>query len=268
VQYPNLFNTVRRNSATVAEIFSSRPLNVSFRRNLVAENLQSWQKLVMRLTNICLTDRPDIFKWSLNFSGQFFVISIYQAFIDTNVVPNNSFLWKIKIRLKIKVFIWLLYREAILTKDNVVKRIWHGNIKCCFCDSLETIQHWFFECALAKFIWRVIQITFGLSTPNSIHVFGGWVQRMNDKDRKLLLVGLGAMLWSIWLSQNDIVFNKTSISSYMQVIFRATYWTRTWSVFQKEEHQVFLCLACRLMETLTMDIFVKHGWWSSNKLSF
>jgi hypothetical protein len=41
VQYPNLFNIVQRKSVTVAEIFSSRPLNVSFRRNLVAENLQS-----------------------------------------------------------------------------------------------------------------------------------------------------------------------------------------------------------------------------------
>jgi hypothetical protein len=46
---------------------------------------------------------------------------------------------------------------------------------------------------------------------------------MNDKDRKLLLVGVGDMFWSIWLSQNDIVFSKTSILSYMQVIFRATY---------------------------------------------
>jgi hypothetical protein len=163
----------------------------------------------------------------------------------------------------------LLYREAILTKDNLVKRNWHGNVRCCFCDSLKTIQHLFFDCALAKFIWRVMQITFGLSAPtNTKHVFGGWIQRMNGKDRKLLLVRMGAMFWSIWLSQNNIVFNKTLISSYMQVIFRATYWTRTWSVFQKEEHQVFLHTACRWMKTLTMDIFAKHGWWYSNRLSF
>jgi hypothetical protein len=76
----------------------------------------------MRLINIRLTDRSDIFKWSLNSSGQFFVSSMYQVFIDTNIVSNNSYLWKIRIPLKIKVFIWLLYREAILTKDNLVKR--------------------------------------------------------------------------------------------------------------------------------------------------
>jgi hypothetical protein len=46
----------------------------------------------MRLTNIQLTDRPDTFKWSLNYNGQFSVNSMYQAFLDTNVVPNNSYL--------------------------------------------------------------------------------------------------------------------------------------------------------------------------------
>jgi hypothetical protein len=30
VQYPNLFNIVRQKSATVAEVFSLRPLNISF----------------------------------------------------------------------------------------------------------------------------------------------------------------------------------------------------------------------------------------------
>jgi hypothetical protein len=99
---------------------------------LVAGNLQSWHDLVMRLINICLTNRPNIFKWSLNSNGQFIVNSIYQAFIDTNIVPNNSYLWKIRIPLKIKVFIWLLYREAILTKDNLVKKIDMGMLCVAF----------------------------------------------------------------------------------------------------------------------------------------
>jgi hypothetical protein len=92
IQYPDLYNIVRRKDATVAEIFSSRPLNISFHRNLVVENLLSWHALVMRLMDIQLTDRPDTFKWSLNHNGQFFVSSMYQAFLDTIVVPNNSHL--------------------------------------------------------------------------------------------------------------------------------------------------------------------------------
>jgi hypothetical protein len=48
------------------------------------------------------------------------------------------------------------------------------------------------------------------------------------------------MLWSIWLSRDDIVFNKTSIFSYMIVIFRAIYWTRMWSVSKRKSFKCSL----------------------------
>jgi hypothetical protein len=60
-EYPNLYNIVRRKNATVTDIFRSSPLNISFRRSLVAENLNSWHHLVQRLAHIHLRDRADIF---------------------------------------------------------------------------------------------------------------------------------------------------------------------------------------------------------------
>jgi hypothetical protein len=101
---------------------------------------------------------------------------MYQAMVDSNIAPYNSYLWKTKIPLKIKIFLWLLYREKILTKDNLVKRNWNGNVMCCFYNNYETIQHLFFDCNLAKFIWSVIQLTFGLGTRNNINnVYNAWV---------------------------------------------------------------------------------------------
>jgi hypothetical protein len=186
---------------------------------------------------------------------------MYQGYLDTNVVPNSSYLWKIKLSLKIKIFLWLLYREAMLTKDNLVKRNWHSNERCCFCNNFETVQHLFFYCALAKFTWRVIDLFFGLGAPNNIrNMFGAWVQNMNVKNKRLFYVAIGVMLWSIWLSRNDIVFNKTPISSYLQGIFRGTHWTRMWAKFQKEENQNVLQTTCPVIETLIMEIFAKYGW--------
>jgi hypothetical protein len=56
-EYPNLYNIVMKKSATVAEIFSTMPLNVSFRRILVARNLNSWHNLVPRISNIHLNEQ-------------------------------------------------------------------------------------------------------------------------------------------------------------------------------------------------------------------
>jgi len=48
-KYPALFNIVRRKQDLVAKIFSSIPLNISFRRNLVGRNLRDWHRIIASL---------------------------------------------------------------------------------------------------------------------------------------------------------------------------------------------------------------------------
>jgi len=47
---------------------------------------------------------------------------MYAALMDEKVLPINQLLWKLKIQLKIKVFIWLLHHGVILTKENLARR--------------------------------------------------------------------------------------------------------------------------------------------------
>ena len=53
-QYPALYNIVRKKSDLVSSVLSSIPLNISFRRSLVANNLLSWHQLVARVIDIQL----------------------------------------------------------------------------------------------------------------------------------------------------------------------------------------------------------------------
>ena len=41
-----------------------------------------------------------------------------------------------------------------MTKDNLIKRNWKGSTKCCFYSLEESIQHLFFECHVARFVWN------------------------------------------------------------------------------------------------------------------
>jgi hypothetical protein len=45
-------------------------------------------------------------------------------FLLMNTVPSdrNMLIWKLKLPLKIKIFLWYLARGVILTKDNLAKR--------------------------------------------------------------------------------------------------------------------------------------------------
>jgi len=121
--------------------------------------LVSWYNLVARIAQVRLNDRGDVFKWGLLQSGIFSVHSMYSALICNGHVRQNRTLWKTRIPLKIKIFMWYLHRGVVLTKDNLAKRNWHGSKKCVFCSHDETIQYLFFDCHFAKFLWRVVQYT-------------------------------------------------------------------------------------------------------------
>lgn len=57
---------------------------------------------------------------------------------------------------------WYLYKGVVLIKDNLARRNWDGNKQCCFCMAHENIEHLFFSCHMARFLWNIVHITFGI----------------------------------------------------------------------------------------------------------
>jgi hypothetical protein len=56
--------------------------------------------------------------------------------------------------MKIKIFMWYLKREVILTKDNIAIRNWDGSKQYSFCLRDESIQHlYFFSAIMQDFFW-------------------------------------------------------------------------------------------------------------------
>jgi hypothetical protein len=45
-------------------------------------------------------------------------------------------------------------------------------------------------------------------------MFGSWTNTLWGKLKQQLLVGVSAFYWTIWLSINDVVFNKALINSF------------------------------------------------------
>jgi hypothetical protein len=68
----------------------------------------------------------------LHQNGNFSVKSMYLALISDNRVRLNSTIWKLKVPLKIKIFLWYLERGVIFTKDNLIQRNWWAGKHCVF----------------------------------------------------------------------------------------------------------------------------------------
>ena len=47
--------------------------------------------------------------------------------------------------------------------------------------------------------------------------------------------GAVALGWAIWLSRNDVVFNRNTTNSFMQVIFKG--WIKSWLLLLKKKRR-------------------------------
>ena len=143
--------------------------------------------LVRRLIEVQLSDQPDSIQWKLTTNGRFTVKSFYMDLINSGPLSRSVHIWKVKIPLRIKIFMWFVHKQVILTKDNLIKRRWVGSPRCCFCDHDETIQHLFIECPLAKLLWRMIHIAFNINPLVDIEsLFGTWLTGLNIVPRLVL----------------------------------------------------------------------------------
>ena len=131
---------------------------------------------------------------------------MYLDLIYSGPLSRSVHIWKIKVPLCIKIFMWFVHKGVILTKDNLMKRNWVGNPRCYFCDQNETIKHLFLECPLAKLLWRSIHIAFNIQPPMSINtLFGTWLNGVDIHIAKHIRIGICALLWAIWNTRNDMI---------------------------------------------------------------
>jgi hypothetical protein len=74
----------------------------------------------------------------------YLVKAMYSDMMLSRRVPRRHIFWKLKLPLKIKISLWYLEKGVTLIKDNLIKRNWKGEDRCCFCYSNENIQRLFF----------------------------------------------------------------------------------------------------------------------------
>ncbi len=71
---------------------STVPLNVSFRRALVGQNLIKWHNLCASIVHVNLIEEDDLFRWNHHQSGQFSVRPMYLALINNGYIERNKFI--------------------------------------------------------------------------------------------------------------------------------------------------------------------------------
>uniref|UniRef100_A0A453SSX4 Reverse transcriptase zinc-binding domain-containing protein n=1 Tax=Aegilops tauschii subsp. strangulata TaxID=200361 RepID=A0A453SSX4_AEGTS len=77
-----------------------------------------------------LSEGSDQIVWTLGGKKKFTTKSVYEHLERNLAGCNYKWIWKAKIPLKIQIFLWQLFQDAVLTRDVMSRRRWAGNPKC------------------------------------------------------------------------------------------------------------------------------------------
>lgn len=120
-------------------------------------------------------------------------------------------IWKLPIPPSTKVFLFLMLRDKLLTKEVMLRRQFNCSVACVLCDSnqLETATHLFLQCEYARAIWEGIGNFLGTTMlVNAIDVQQAWLRstqrlRSSPRARRRWQIHGAAVCWAIWRQRNS-----------------------------------------------------------------
>jgi mannosylglycoprotein endo-beta-mannosidase len=263
VLFPRLYNLTFSQGVSVARVFAQDFNCIRFRRCLYGESLEMWNKLLDMCGSTTLSQEPDRVSLKLTKSGIFSVKLLYTYLMARRVLFPYKMIWRLKVPLKIKAFIWLIVKNRILTKINLAKKGWKGSVLCEFCGGNEDMNHLFFECPMAKYNWNVASCALGIGTKpvNFYDLCQNWLQKFTGRDRIVVMVGTAALLWNLWKTRNASCFQQKFHNNPTEVIFSMCRLMDDWNFLQKEKVQELVRRVSERVRRIASEMFCRrHGW--------
>jgi len=131
------------------------------------------------------------------------------------------------------MFLWLLSKNRILTRDNLAKRRELADQTCLFCTERESVDHLFFHCSVAKRLWRVVLSILNLPEVCSYEILASrWLANKRHTVNNIICA---AVMWCLWKLRNDMCFQGRVWISEKQVLVWIAKTLRRWLPMFKME---------------------------------
>ena len=165
----------------------------------------------MRLQALLANQRPSAGPDAWIWCGQNFNVRAVYLRLQERVVPEDPLflrlwrrVWKSRTPLKIRIFIWLLLRQRLMTRSFRQRMAPDSAGDCALCGAnLENCEHLFVLCPISQAVWRAV----GVARPTLSSLEDFWRSIGDGPYRRVAEWQLiFATLWSIWLHRNDVIF--------------------------------------------------------------
>jgi hypothetical protein len=99
----------------------------------------------------------------------------------------------------------------------------------CFVGKNKTTDHLFFLCPLAWYMWNSVALGVSCQFTNVKSCLLIWLKQFTRNKKKIIIVGVSAVLWSLWKARNMVCFQNVWPNDPSVVLFLACYWIDFWS---------------------------------------
>jgi hypothetical protein len=150
-QFWPLYVINNEQGASLEDVWDGSELKLTF-RSVSEQNIRLWWDLCVIMENVTLMNEDDQIIWAFGSSGKYSVQSLYGV-IDFRGVVHPVFVhavWKLIVPPRVHIFLWLMSKGKLLTRDNLVKRKHLNDKSCLFCSEEESIYHLFSTAVLLR----------------------------------------------------------------------------------------------------------------------
>lgn len=164
----------------------------------------------------------DELRWRWTPQGVYTAKSAYSMLMTAGGVKwEFCKIWKYSIPPSVRIFIFLLQEDKLLTRDVMHRRNFNCNLDCVMCRTghSETAIHLFFNCSYSKSVWEKLETYAGTS-----------------------ILVRGNSIPEIWSKSSDKFSRGARIRIRWQTIFVATCWfiwkQRNAKIFENKQHPI------------------------------
>ncbi|KAK1295505.1 hypothetical protein QJS10_CPA16g01626 [Acorus calamus] len=222
--FPRVYRVANNRDSTVQQCWSSEGAGggnwqLHLRRiTAEAEVTEVANLLLLIQEKVLQPEREDVLAWASNPDEPFKVKECYkwwrrESVEVTDMVDQTKWIWKRKVPLKVKIFMWLAFQDCLLTK--VYRARWRPaeGMTCELCNAApESVDHLFGQCPAVAALWGLIGAATGIHT--EFHSRDEMWQLMKSYSRlggsrlhaRVLKTVIPAALWAIWLARNKRIF--------------------------------------------------------------
>jgi exonuclease III len=227
-RFPALFSIALDQMESVAQV-CTRLEPMRFRRQLPLELTGDHGELIALIGSTTLSQGQDTVSWLLEENGIYSVKSMYARLSRGATIAHFKDVWAAKIPLKIRIFSWQLVLDRLPSSSNILSRHGPGNGKCALCGEMETADHIFFGCSLARFAWSVIREILGCSwCPASFPQFFAIISNFAGRARRTIWCLFIAQSWALWVIRNKLTMESKLIRHPADVTFKTMLFMQHW----------------------------------------